>query len=202
MPRSQCSRLEYSKQVFEPNLLYWCASLLQVGEEEWHRKCVGESLHCQRQVGSQGSRMLMLWSFPHVERNPYLSEQQLSVQNWRWLPAATPHHAHRGLSMVNKNTQTDFSLQMDRSITKKGGEDRLADNWAVACASGRNNFSGTDHGSGQWTVWAFIGDIRLNRQWCALHLWHCGEKNVLSTVRTLRNNKYRIVWRAEVPWKD
>lgn len=50
MPQSQCSRLENSKQVFEPNVLYWCASLLQVDEEEWYHKCVGESLHCQSSV--------------------------------------------------------------------------------------------------------------------------------------------------------
>lgn len=106
--------------------------------------------------------------------------QQLCVQSWRWLAAATPRPASQRAEYVAygaQKTHTDFSLQMDRSITKKGGEEGLADNWVVACASGRNNFSGTDHGSGQWTVWAFIGDVRLNRQWCALHLWHCGEKN-------------------------
>lgn len=59
---------------------------------------------------------------------------------------------------------------------KKKGVDGLDDNWAVVCASGRNNFSGTDHGSGQWTVWAFAGEVRLNRQWCVLYLWHCWEK--------------------------
>lgn len=125
--------------------------------------------------------MLLLWSFPHIERDPYLSDA--AAQCAKLKVVSSSHSSSRITESwvcciwCTKNTHRLFTPNGPFNNKKKGGEEGLADNWVVACASGRNNFSGTDHGSGQWTVWAFIGDVRLNRQWCALHLWHCGEKN-------------------------
>lgn len=142
-----------------------------------------KSASFRRQAGSQGSRPLLMWSFPQAERSMLIwpSDSVCRVEGGYQQPLLITVTVSRTCCVQTSTRCLSTPNNNKKEVGGGGAVCGLDDNWAIVCASGRNNFSGTGHGSEQWTVWAFTGEVRLNRQWCALHLWHCWEKKRYET---------------------